>query len=109
MRVHLGETEIGNGRGLKRLQDTLPSHPPGTKIFQQLAGFGVCHLEMMTGIDCPVTKNLFYVTAQFGPYSPERFSYKETGAWRSRRFTAPKDASNGFKLDAPFSSQAEAA
>ena len=45
--VHLREPEIGQGRGLKGVQDFLAAKLPSPKLFQQLDGFGGCHAERM--------------------------------------------------------------
>jgi hypothetical protein len=43
VRVHLGEAEIGRGRGLKSAQDFFARDFPGAKFFQQLNGFRSRH------------------------------------------------------------------
>ena len=43
MRVHLGETEIRYGRGLKRMQHCIAAHPAGAELFEELNGFSRRH------------------------------------------------------------------
>ena len=40
MRVHLRKTDIGDWRGLERLQDFVTPHAAGAEFFQELNRFG---------------------------------------------------------------------
>lgn len=47
VRVHLGEAEIRDRRGLKRMQHLIAAHAAGAKLFEELDGFSRRHWPTM--------------------------------------------------------------
>jgi hypothetical protein len=45
MSVHLGETQVGQGRGLKSPQHTVGADLAGPKVFEKLYGMGGRHKQ----------------------------------------------------------------
>ena len=45
VRVHLGKTQVGQGRGLKRTQGARRAYFARAKIFQKLDGLDCCHAQ----------------------------------------------------------------
>ena len=58
MSVHLGEAEIGNGRGLEALQDFFPADLTVTKALEQGTGFVDRHGKKMSPNPRTVTREM---------------------------------------------------